>query len=134
MAELLPDNLELAHRSQSEIQRNLSCTAKAPKKRELMEDWKGLGGNNCAPDHLKADCALASLESAPEQPCNRVMDTRQSGLSRKRFRREHLPHKALVPAQGEWPTAFPLTKVSISATLNHVSETTGAFDVGKNIN
>ena len=33
MADLLPDNLELARRSQSEIQRNLSCTAKAPKKR-----------------------------------------------------------------------------------------------------
>ena len=175
MADLLPDNLELARRSQSEIQRNLSCTAKAPKKRELTEDWKGLVAwsvsfstfiaivakkhpdkiqqllayhatiliealrfgcrgwlsydkmfrehiekephsswamlhpmfysltflsqrvealtcPRCmAPDHLKADCALASLEPASEQARSRVMDTRQSGPSRKRFRREGTP-------------------------------------------
>ena len=42
MADLLPDNLELARRSHSELQRNLSCTAKTLKKRELTEDWKGL--------------------------------------------------------------------------------------------
>lgn len=174
MADLLPDNLELARRSQSEIQRNLSCTAKAPKKRELTEDWKGLiawsvsfstftaiiarkhpakfqellayhatvliealrfgcrgwlsydkmfrehiekephsswamlhpmfysltflsqrvEALTCprcmAPDHLKADCALASLEPAVELPRSRV-DTRQSGPSRKRFRREGTP-------------------------------------------
>ena len=86
-----------------------------------------------APDHLKADSALTSLEPAYEQPRNRVMDTRQSGPSRKQFHHEHLPHKALVLAQGEWPTAFPLTKVNVSATINHVSESKGAFDVGKNI-
>ena len=173
MADLLPDNLELARRSQSEIQRNLSCTAKAPKKRELTEDWKGLVAwsvsfctfiaivatkhpekyqellayhatvlsealrfgcrgwlsydkmfrehvekephSNWAmlhpmfysltflsqrvdaltcprcmgPDHLKTDCALASLEPAVEQPRNR--DSRQPGPSRKRFRREGTP-------------------------------------------
>ena len=42
MAELLPDNLELARRSQSEVQRNALCSLKTPKKRELTEDWKGL--------------------------------------------------------------------------------------------
>ena len=41
MAELLPDNLELARRS-GEPQRAASCSSKAPKKRELTEDWKGL--------------------------------------------------------------------------------------------
>ena len=41
MAELLPDNLELARRS-GEPQRAASCSSKVPKKRELMEDWKGL--------------------------------------------------------------------------------------------
>ena len=41
MAELLPDNLELARRSE-EVQRSASCSSKAPKKRELSEDWKGL--------------------------------------------------------------------------------------------
>ena len=39
MAELLPDNLELARRS-GEAQK--ACSSKAPKKRELTEDWKGL--------------------------------------------------------------------------------------------
>ena len=42
MADLLPDNLELSRRSQSEVQRNLTCISKSPKKRELSEDWKGL--------------------------------------------------------------------------------------------
>ena len=28
--------------SQAEVQRNASCSAKSPKKRELSEDWKGL--------------------------------------------------------------------------------------------
>ena len=42
------------------------------------------------PDHLKTDCALASLEPAVEQPRNRV-DSRQPGPSRKRFRREGTP-------------------------------------------
>ena len=41
MAKLLPDNLELARRS-AEAQRSASCSSKAPKKRELSEDWKGL--------------------------------------------------------------------------------------------
>ena len=41
MAELLPDNLELA-RCSGEPQRAASCPSKAPKKRELTEDWKGL--------------------------------------------------------------------------------------------
>ena len=41
MAELLPDNLELARRS-GEPQRAASCSSKAPKKRELTEDWKDL--------------------------------------------------------------------------------------------
>ena len=41
MAELLPDNLELARRA-AEAQRSASCSSKAPKKRELTEDWKGL--------------------------------------------------------------------------------------------
>ena len=41
MAELLPDNLELA-RLLGEPQRVASCSSKAPKKRELTEDWKGL--------------------------------------------------------------------------------------------
>ena len=41
MAKLLPDNLELARRS-GEAQRAASCSSKAPKKRELTEDWKGL--------------------------------------------------------------------------------------------
>ena len=175
MADLLPDNLELARRSQSEIQQFLSCSAKAPKKRELTEDWKGLVAwsvsfstfiaivarkhpgkfqellayhatvliealrfgcrgwlsydkmfrehiekepqsswamlhpifysltflsqrvealtcPRCmAPDHLKANCALASIEPSVEQHRNRVTDTRQSGPSRKRFRREGTP-------------------------------------------
>ena len=42
MADLLPDNLELARRSQTEVQRSASCSAKSPKKQELSEDWKGL--------------------------------------------------------------------------------------------
>ena len=42
MADLLPDNLELSRRSQSEVQRNLTCISKSPKKQELSEDWKGL--------------------------------------------------------------------------------------------
>ena len=42
MSELLPDNLELARRS-AESRGTSSCaTLKAPKKRELSEDWKGL--------------------------------------------------------------------------------------------
>ena len=43
MSELLPDNLELARRT-AEAQRSLatSCSSKAPKKRELTEDLKGL--------------------------------------------------------------------------------------------
>ena len=41
MADLLPDNLEL-RRSQAEVQRSASCSAKSPRKRELSEDWKGL--------------------------------------------------------------------------------------------
>ena len=42
MADLLPDNLELARRSQVEVQPSAPCSAKSPKKRELSEDWKGL--------------------------------------------------------------------------------------------
>ena len=42
MADLLPDNLELARRSTSEGQRSIPCSAKSLKKRELLEDWKGL--------------------------------------------------------------------------------------------
>ena len=43
MSELLPDNLELACRT-AEAQRSLAtfCSSKAPKKRELTEDLKGL--------------------------------------------------------------------------------------------
>ena len=41
MAELLPDNLELVRRS-AEGQRGQACSSKTPKKRELVEDWKGL--------------------------------------------------------------------------------------------
>ena len=41
MAELLPDNLELVRHS-GEAQRSAPCLSKAPKKRELTEDWKGL--------------------------------------------------------------------------------------------
>ena len=41
MAKLLPDNLELA-RHLGEAQRAASCSSKAPKKRELTEDGKGL--------------------------------------------------------------------------------------------
>ena len=41
MAELLLDNLELIRRS-GEAQRLALCSSKAPKKRELTEDWKGL--------------------------------------------------------------------------------------------
>ena len=40
MADLLPDSLDLAHRA-AEGQRSASCSSKAPKKRELIEDWKG---------------------------------------------------------------------------------------------
>ncbi len=39
MAELLPDNIDLSRRS-GEVQK--ACSSKAPKKRELTEDWKGL--------------------------------------------------------------------------------------------
>ena len=38
---ILPDNLELASRA-AEAQSSASCSSKAPKKRELSEDWKGL--------------------------------------------------------------------------------------------
>ena len=211
MADLLPDNLELARRSQSEIQRNLSCTAKAPKKRELTEDWKGLVAwsvsfctfiaivatkhpekyqellayhatvlsealrfgcrgwlsydkmfrehvekeprSNWAmlhpmfysltflsqrvdaltcprcmgPDHLKTDCALASLEPAVEQPRNR--DSRQPGPSRKRFRREGTP-----TSQGSGPGSGRVassTRVSVSATRDRANESISAFDAGK---
>ena len=42
MSELLPDNLELARHS-AESRSAASCaTLKPPKKRELLEDWKGL--------------------------------------------------------------------------------------------
>ena len=44
-----------------------------------------------ATDHLKSDCALASLKPASKQPGNRAMDTRQPGPPRKRFRREGMP-------------------------------------------
>jgi hypothetical protein len=39
MAELLPDSIELARRSVEALK---ACSSKAPKKRELTEDWKGL--------------------------------------------------------------------------------------------
>ena len=42
MAEVLPDNLDLTRRSQSEVQRKDSCSLKTPKKKELTKDWKGL--------------------------------------------------------------------------------------------
>ena len=41
MAELLPNNLELVW-CLAEVQRGLACSSKTPKKREVMEDWKGL--------------------------------------------------------------------------------------------
>lgn len=181
MAELLPDNLELARRA-TETQRSALCSGKTPKKRELTEDWKGLLAwsvsfttyvavivkehpQKCqqllayhatiliealcfgckgwlsydrmfrehiekdpsaswsmlhpmfyslsflsqrvealtcprcmAPDHVKSDCALASLESAQEQPRSRQADSgRQPGPNRKRFRRDGTPTSQAPP-------------------------------------
>ena len=43
VGELLPDNLKLARHS-AEAQRSASYSSKAPKKRELSEDWERTGG------------------------------------------------------------------------------------------
>ena len=46
VGEQLPDNLKLA-RISAEAQRSASYSSKAPKKRELTEDWERTGGLVC---------------------------------------------------------------------------------------
>ena len=87
-----------------------------------------------APDHLKANCALASLEPSVEQHRNRVTDTRQCGPSRKRFRREGTPTSpGSETSSGSVAYCFPSTKANVTDTLNRASENTGAFGVGRSI-